>query len=233
MSVYRHICATPVIALIVLRLLKEFCISLGVSEASGCEDSRSSGTCIGVRNPKRERGLGASLTFRVEKCIAGTDVTGCSFVSRFGFSAGTKFAIVALLCVFSSGCGESGIGPIHSVRGRIVRDAEPIKVVSGYVVLKPDAERGNQTKFEPSGTIDADGSFAIFTEKHDGDPPGWYKVVVTASGEQVRPSAGESSTRPTAKSLVPPEYGREESTPLAIEVVASPEAGAYDLNIAE
>ncbi len=41
------------------------------------------------------------------------------------------------------------------------------------------------------------------------------------------------STRPLSKSLLPAKYGQEESTPLAIEVVASPSKGAYDLDVTQ
>lgn len=141
--------------------------------------------------------------------------------------------VATMLCVLLSGCGDDGIGTIYPVEGRVLQNAEPIKVRSGFVVLKPDTARGNTTSFEPAGTIDADGRYTIYTKQRSGAPPGWYKVVLTASGESVNPPPGQSSTRPVPKSLLPASYGKEESTPLSIEVVASPSEGAYDLEITQ
>ena len=40
---------------------------------------------------------------------------------------------------------------------------------------------------------------------------------------------GPLTQRPAPKSVVPARYGRAATTPLEVEVVASPTAGAYDL----
>lgn len=133
--------------------------------------------------------------------------------------------------VVLSGCGGDDIGPLHPVQGRILRNQAPIKVKSGYVVLKPDVEKGNNTEFEPSGTIDSDGNYVLYTKQRLGAPPGWYKVVVTGAGEAPKPTPGRSTSRPIAKALLAPKYGQAKTTPLSIEVVANPAEGAYDLDV--
>lgn len=153
-----------------------------------------------------------------------------SMCNRFRAS---DFVVASLLSFLFSGCGDNGIGVLYPVNGRLLQNAEPLKVAAGNVVLKPDAEKGNSTKFAPAGTIDADGNYVVYTKQHRGAPPGWYKVIVTASGAPPKPTANKSSTRPVAKSLLPASYGQEESTPLAIEVVEDPSDGAYDLDVSQ
>lgn len=131
------------------------------------------------------------------------------------------------------GCGSDDTETLYPVNGRVLQGTAPIRVKSGYVLLKPDVEKGNQTQFEPSGQIEADGSFVIYTNQRPGAPPGWYKVVVTATGEPERKSPGKGTSRPTAKQLLPPKYGQAKTTPLSIEVVESPAAGAYDLDVSK
>ena len=137
-------------------------------------------------------------------------------------------AALAALALF--GCGDDGVGKTHPVGGKVLLDGKAVKVKSGYVMFKPDAQKGNPTKFEPTGQIDPDGSYVLYTQTRRGAPPGWYKVIVTASGDPPGPTKGGKS-RPVAGSLVPAKYGQEKTTPLSVEVVASPGAGAYDLNV--
>ena len=143
------------------------------------------------------------------------------------------FLPLLLFCLLPAGCGSNGIGTLHPVKGRVLRNGKPIEVQSGYVVLKPDAEKGNETKYEPSGTIDSNGNFVIYTEQHKGAPPGWYKVVVTATGPIPKPKKGSSTSRPIAKQVLDGKYGQAKTTPLSIEVVASPSEGAYDLEVSK
>ena len=145
----------------------------------------------------------------------------------------SNFVLATLMSVLLCGCGDDGIGTIYRVHGRVLKNAEPFKVKTGYVLLKPDTAKANDTQFEPTGTIDADGNYVVYTKERSGAPPGWYKVIVTASGESVKPSPSQSSTRPLSTSLLSPKYGQEKTTPLSIEVVASPSAGAYDLDVTD
>lgn len=144
-------------------------------------------------------------------------------------AAGLMLLMLAgMLC---AGCGSDDIGPLHPVKGRVLRNGDPIKVQSGYIVLKADADKGNESPYQPSGKIEPDGSFEIYTKERKGAPPGWYKVVVTATGEVPKPTKSRSRSRPVAKQVVASKYGQEKTTPLSIEVVESPSEDAYDLDV--
>jgi hypothetical protein len=142
---------------------------------------------------------------------------------------------VCLLALLAVGCGDdSGIGEIYPVRGKISFDGEPLVEESTTVLFVPDADRGNEDSFEAVGTVDSDGNYTVSTKGKNGAGPGWYKVVVTALAETPQHHTGHrdgKSLRPVAKSLLPAEYGQAATTPLAVEVVAEPEAGAYDLEL--
>ena len=142
----------------------------------------------------------------------------------------SNFAFVFVISALLLGCGNQQFCP---VAGKVIQNGEPLNPRVGYVLFKPDIQKENNTMLEPSGTIDTNGSYEIYTEQQSGAPPGWYKVIVTASGESVKPSPDQSSTRPLSKSLLSAKYGQEKTTPLSIDVVASPSAGAYDLNVSD
>jgi hypothetical protein len=57
--------------------------------------------------------------------------------------------------------------------------------------------------------------------------------VVTALADAPQHATGpkNAQSRPVAKSLLPARYGQPPTTPLAVEVVAEPEEGAYDLDL--
>ena len=140
-------------------------------------------------------------------------------------------SVLAAWLIVATGCRDDEIGTTHPVQGVVLLNGQPIKVTNGHVMLKPDSSRGNTTMLEPSGVIDADGKYQIFTGSRRGAPPGWYRVIVTGTGEPPKPKKGADHSRPIANSLVAPKYGQEKTTPLSIEVVASPQPGAYDLKI--
>jgi hypothetical protein len=112
------------------------------------------------------------------------------------------------------------------VKGRIALNGQPFKSGGGSVVFMADTTKGNTTKHEPRGTLSPDGDFELTTIGQPGAPAGWYKVLVLAQD----PS---SSSNPYAvpKYIVPTEYTTVERTPLSVEVVAKPSAGAYDLDV--
>jgi hypothetical protein len=138
---------------------------------------------------------------------------------------------VALLAgLLAAGCGDGA--KTYPVSGTVTIDGAPFAARTGTVTFVPDRARGNAADEEPAATVDADGRYTLYTKAHRGAPPGWYKVVVTGIGE-APPAAtkGPLTQRPAPKSLVPARYGRAATTPLEVEVVASPQAGAYDLNL--
>jgi hypothetical protein len=143
-----------------------------------------------------------------------------------------SWTIVLVLAVIpATGCGDSsGVGRTYPVAGKVMLDAQPLISESGVVLFHPDQTRGNQSRFEPAGNIDEEGTYALMTKGKEGAPAGWYKIVVTALGDTPE-HAKSPRHRPVARSLVPSKYGSATSSDLAVEVVASPEAGAYDLNL--
>jgi hypothetical protein len=137
-----------------------------------------------------------------------------------------------LICLLS-GCSDgSRVGPTFPVSGKITFMNEPLVAKNTIILLRPDAARGNNSSFEPTGTVDSSGTYTLRTEGKTGAPPGWYKVVVTARDDaQVMHPKAQQNQRPLSKSLVPAKYGQERTTDLAIEVVETPPPGAYDLKL--
>jgi hypothetical protein len=101
-------------------------------------------------------------------------------------------------------------------------------LTSGSVSFHPDASRGNTSQHHPTGTINADGTYQLYTTGKKGAPPGWYKVLVFAT-EKSGPNGGAHPGMPS--SLVHARYGSEKTTDLVIEVVPQPPPGAYDLTL--
>jgi hypothetical protein len=93
------------------------------------------------------------------------------------------------------------------------------------VVFYPDAARGNPSREEPRGEIDAEGNYRVLTGLRPGAPPGWYKVTVGVT-EQPNPNDAYTFTW-----LVPQDYVDKDKSKLALEVVEKPAPGAYDLHL--
>jgi hypothetical protein len=140
-----------------------------------------------------------------------------------------------LPAALAAGCGDaSGVGPTFPVAGKVIFNHTPLTAKNTVILCKPDAARGNASPFEPAGTVDAEGNYALTTRGKAGAPPGWYKVVVTAreEAEPVHPK-GPQRHRPVSKSLLPARYGQATTTDLSIEVVEKPAPGAYDLKLSK
>jgi hypothetical protein len=138
-----------------------------------------------------------------------------------------------LLLLLPAGCGDSsGVGKTVPVSGRVTLDDKPFSAKSTVILFQPDAARGNTSPFEPVGSVDKQGNYSLVTRGKKGAPPGWYKVVVTAT-EAPAPdeSKGPRRHHPTPRSLLPARYGQAGASPLAIEVVENPKPGAYDLEL--
>jgi hypothetical protein len=131
--------------------------------------------------------------------------------------------ITAVLLAGLAGCGPSGSG-LLPVEGQVKFRGKPM--TQGTVVLYPDPSKGNTSKHEPRGTIEADGRYKVFTHPHRGAPPGWYKVAVIAT-EPSDPKNPYSLPR----SLIPEKFGKPDESRLSWEVRSNPPPGAYDLDL--
>jgi hypothetical protein len=109
------------------------------------------------------------------------------------------------------------------VKGTVTMDGNPL--TTGSLVFKPDASKGNQSTFEPAGQIGADGSYVLFTGPKEGAPLGWYNVGLVAQ----ELNAADPYAAP--KSLIPAKYADAASSGVAVEVVESPAAKAYDIQL--
>jgi hypothetical protein len=141
-------------------------------------------------------------------------------------------AVLAALTflISATGCAD-GVGKTYPVSGKVTINGVPLKGKSATVMFVPDRAKGNATQFEPGGTIDSSGHYTLYTKSQRGAPPGWYRVVVSGVSEEPPEATVPLTKRPAPKSIVPPRYGQSSTTTLEIEVVASPAAGAYDLDL--
>jgi hypothetical protein len=112
-------------------------------------------------------------------------------------------------------------------------NGEPLTAKSTTVLFKPDAARGNSSRIESNGIIDTSGQYQLTTQGRRGAPPGWYKVIVTAYDAPPEHRKSAKPGRAVVTPLVPAKYGRAETTPLAVEVVAEPAPDAYDLKLSK
>jgi hypothetical protein len=129
------------------------------------------------------------------------------------------FAAAASLTFALSGCKKS-VNTVP-VSGKVTLDGNPI--TSGQVTFTPTDDGGS--KELSAGTIGSDGSYTIKTGGKEGAPPGKYKASITPA------MAANSKSDGKPDIPYPIIYTTPNKTPLTIEVVASPAAGAYDLKL--
>jgi hypothetical protein len=127
------------------------------------------------------------------------------------------------LVVGLTGCSSSEVR-LTPVAGRVLVKGTP--VARGTVSFRPDAAKGNQSKFEPGAQIDSDGNYRLKTSGRDGAPLGWYRVIL-ACAEPIDPK----NPYAPPKYLVNPKYATLETSDLAVEVVEGAPAGKYDLPV--
>jgi len=121
-----------------------------------------------------------------------------------------------------AGC-DSGptLGP---VTGRVTVNGKPL--TAGWVNFKPDKAKGNKFGGEAIGEINAQGEYTLETLGKKGAPLGKYKVTVSATT-----ATTPDNTTAKPKSLINTTYMHPDTTPLEVEVVTQPAAGAYDLKL--
>jgi hypothetical protein len=136
----------------------------------------------------------------------------------------TALGFTAALLAGLAGCGSSGSETMLPVEGQVKFRGKPL--AKGTVVLYPDPDKGNTTKHEPRGTIEADGRYRVSTHPHPGAPAGWYKVAVIAT-EPSDPKNPYSLPR----SLIPQRFNDPDGSGLTLEVRSDQPPGAYDLDL--
>jgi len=101
-----------------------------------------------------------------EKCIA--TLVFSFFIFHFSF-----------ILVLLAGC-EGGSDALVPVRGKITHRGNTVS--TGFVVFSADPEKGTEGPLGFS-IIDADGTYSMKTGEQEGIAPGWYRVTVSAAGE--------------------------------------------------
>lgn len=122
--------------------------------------------------------------------------------------------------VFAAGCGESESLEFVPVTGKVTVNGKPL--TAGIVFFVPDSSKGNTVKVNPQGRLSPEGTYELSTDQGSGAPPGSYKVTITTQSPGLDM---KSSVKLDQK------YASATTTPLAVEVVESPSAGAYDFAI--
>lgn len=135
--------------------------------------------------------------------------------------------LVAALLVMAvmAGC-SAGNSDLIPVSGKVLQNGQPL--ATGTVSFRPDATKGNTSQHHPTGVIDADGRYVLYTAEQSGAPPGWYKVVVFASSQL--DDKGEAHPG-LPVSIIDVRYNDPATSPLAIEVKPDSSSEAYDLRL--
>jgi hypothetical protein len=150
-----------------------------------------------------------------------------------------RLLVFVCLGVGASGCG-SGFKTVP-VSGKLLLNGVPLTDVDATIMFRPDASKGNTLSLDFAGTVDEEGNYSLhYGNGNSGAAPGWYKVAVVAMEplQPKRPPTPEERKKirpgPSAhvrKSLIDEKYKFPTSSGIEIEVVESPAANAYDLNL--
>jgi hypothetical protein len=146
---------------------------------------------------------------------------------RTSLTGALSVLAASVLLWTASGCGSGG-ETFYPVTGTVQLAGAPLTV--GAVSFRPDAARGNTSKHVPTGTIDAEGHFELYTVRRKGAPPGWYKVLVYADANTLQ-TGGIAIHPMPPRWMMHEKYIDEKTTDLSVEVVERPAAGAYDLQL--
>ena len=143
-----------------------------------------------------------------------------------------RWVLFVFALIGVAGCG-SGIGKTVPVAGVVTWNGKALE--GGIIVFRPDRSKGNAGR-EAHGVIEADGSYALFTasgpQEQEGAAPGWYQVGVISTKEPDPTAKRIGAMPPPATSRIPIEYANPAASGLAVEVVESAAAGAYDIKLA-
>ena len=130
-----------------------------------------------------------------------------------------------MLAALAAGC-SSGERLIE-VKGRVLVGDKPVGKGMGFVTFHPDAKKGNKSLEEAVGAVQPDGSYTLITREKPGAASGWYKVGVSIA-EVIDPKNPY-----VTKWLMPDKdkYSDWSKSGIQIEVVATPQAGQYDIKL--
>jgi hypothetical protein len=132
--------------------------------------------------------------------------------------------LAAVLCfAVVAGCRTSTEDARIPVEGKVTLGGKSL--TTGTVILRPDVAKGNDSKHEPRGRIDATGAYRVETALQPGAPPGWYKVAVLA----FEPTDPKAYAPPV--SLIPEKYNDPEQSGFSFEVTRTAQPGAFDLKL--
>jgi len=129
---------------------------------------------------------------------------------------------VGIFAVAATGCAKKDPN-LAQVEGNVMVGDKPL--TSGTVIFYPDATKGNDSKDEPRGAIDANGRYHLQNGIKQGITPGWYKVAVTAA-KQLDPNNPYFTDW-----LIPTRYIDPKTSKLRYEVVKDPAPGQYDIKL--
>jgi hypothetical protein len=116
------------------------------------------------------------------------------------------------------------------VKGKVTLEGKPF--TKGTVMLIPQTK--NAPKAMVQGKIDDTGTYEVFWDERPGAAPGRYTVCVMPEIPKIETAGPTPKTVPTkAVYRVPFDrvYIRPDTSPLTIEVVDSPQPGAYDVKL--
>jgi hypothetical protein len=126
-------------------------------------------------------------------------------------------ALIRALClgalIACVGCGERRA----DVTGKATVDGKPLNSNLITILFAPDKD--NPLKKIPSAALDDDGNYTMSTGAMGGVPLGWYKVHVYWDSKNAKGQPCPVHSRFLDSGM----------TTLAVEVVANPQPGAYDL----
>jgi hypothetical protein len=113
-------------------------------------------------------------------------------------------------------------GKLVPVAGRVMLDGQPWH--GGIVQFHADTSKGNELPFSPSGEIDDDGNYVLYTANRKGAPPGWYRPVIAL----VETADSSKGTSKGSKLPFNAKFTRDDETTLRVEVK---ENGDYTLEL--
>jgi hypothetical protein len=142
--------------------------------------------------------------------------------ARCRFFLFRSLALAAL--ILAVGCSGS-TEKIVPVVGKVTVAGKPLTI--GSVSFRPDASKGNTTRHHPTGVINSEGRYQLYSGRQTGAPLGWYKVLVFADENQAQGKV--HPVMPRYATHV--KYTLETKTDLSVEVVEKPAPGAYDLSL--